>query len=475
MSNKKKLCLILGPLAFLIMFIPFGGLDLKIRLALGMVLWMAVWWVTMPVSPAITAFLPVIINALFSLTDMSSVISSYSAELIFLLAGSDTITMAWEVTGVDKRIAARGLSLVGTSVKRQVAVWFLLATGLSSVLPNTVVAAILCSIAMSMLKFVGEGDVKNSKVAQMILMAIVWGANNGGMITPLGGSMNLITVSYIEKLIGTEFLYTDWVVQLLPFGIVVTVLTLGYLLLMKTDKKTFEGSKDYFTDLFNSFPKLSKAGKISLIVFIAATVLAFTRQLYQAYIPSLKPGYIFLIGGMTMFFLKDDDRKPVVTWEYAEKHMMWGLFFLFAGGNAMGAIVNGSGAAAAFAELIAGINLNNTFPLILIIVVMNVVLSDVINNTACAAVTVPIIIGVAQGLNLPVIPYLWVATVSYNISFTLPTSIRAIPIGYGLDPKYMFWRGLFLSVVVILVTALIGWLFIEFWPGFGVLSNMGVV
>ena len=76
---------------------------------------------------------------------MQSVISCYSAELVFLLAGSDIISMAWEATGVDQRIAARSLALVGTSVKQQILVWFIIATLLSSVLPNTVVAAVMCS------------------------------------------------------------------------------------------------------------------------------------------------------------------------------------------------------------------------------------------------------------------------------------------------------------------------------------------
>ena len=98
------------------------------------------------------------------------------------------------------------------------------------------------------------------------------------------------------------------------------------------------------------------------------------------------------------------------------------------------------------------------------------VLSDIINNTACAAVTIPIVIGIAQGLGLPVIPYLWIATVSYNLSFSLPTSIRAIPIGYGLDPGFMFKKGLVLTAVMIVAVTLIGWLCIRFWPAFGVLT-----
>ncbi|MFR6424352.1 MAG: SLC13 family permease [Oscillospiraceae bacterium] len=73
--------------------------------------------------------------------DMSSITNCYSAELVFLLAGADIITMVWEITGVDKRIAAHSLALVGTSVRQQVVIWFLISTVLSAVLPNTVVAA----------------------------------------------------------------------------------------------------------------------------------------------------------------------------------------------------------------------------------------------------------------------------------------------------------------------------------------------
>lgn len=149
---------------------------------------------------------------------------------------------------------------------------------------------------------------------------------------------------------------------------------------------------------------------------------------------------------------------------------MWGMFFLFAGGTALGALVNGSGAADAFAGLLSSLDIGGDFLPILFIVTMNVVLSDVINNTACAAVTVPIIIGIARGLGKPVVPYLWIATAAYNISYTLPTSIRSIPVGYGLSPGYMFKKGLMLTAVTILAISLLGWLCIRLWPGFGVLS-----
>lgn len=471
MQNKHgKISLLLGPVLFALM-LPLGGLDFRIRVSIGLILWMSVWWVMIPVHPAITAFLPVAVNALFNLVDMSKVISCYSAELIFLLAGSDLITMVWTRTGVDKRIAARALSLVGTSVKQQIMIWFLLATCLSAVLPNTVVAAVLCSIAISMLSYAGEGNVRTSETSSLVLLAIVWGANNGGMLTPLGGAMNLITVSYMEGLLQSELLYSDWVIRILPFGLLTTGVTALSLLFMKCSKRSLDGSKEYFKQLYKELPPLSTAGKLSLAAFAIAALLSFTRQLYQAYLPSLKPGYIFFIFGLLMFLLKSEDGKALLTWKKAESELMWGLFFLFAGGTALGAIVNNSGAAAAFAELISKINFRSEFLLIFIIAALNVVLSDVVNNTSCAAVTIPIVISIAQGLELPVLPYLWIATVSYNISYTLPTSIRAIPIGYGLDPKFMFRRGLLVTAIQIVGISVLGYLLMKLWPTFSTISS----
>ena len=59
-----------------------------------------------------------------------------------------------------------------------------------------------------------------------------------------------------------------------------------------------------------------------------------------------------------------------------------------------------------------------------------------------------------NGLGLNPIPYIYIASVGVNLSYMLPTSIRAIPVGYGLQPKYMFKEGWKITIiVVILMTA----------------------
>lgn len=68
MQEKKKVSLYMGPVMFLLLLaIPIPGLETDVRAAVGTVVWMAVWWVGMPINPAITAFLPVAVNAIFLL------------------------------------------------------------------------------------------------------------------------------------------------------------------------------------------------------------------------------------------------------------------------------------------------------------------------------------------------------------------------------------------------------------------------
>ena len=84
-------------------------------------------------------------------------------------------------------------------MKNQIFIWFLASTVLSIFLPNVVVAAIFCPIAVAMLRSVGEDDVTESRMALPILLAIGWGSCIGGFGSPIGSSANLVAVSYIEK------------------------------------------------------------------------------------------------------------------------------------------------------------------------------------------------------------------------------------------------------------------------------------
>lgn len=91
MGKKRSINLIIGPLLFVLfsVLLPSSVFStFAARSAIGTVAWMAYWWVTGPIDYAVTAFLLIALNALFQMTDMSSVIANYASETILLLLGA---------------------------------------------------------------------------------------------------------------------------------------------------------------------------------------------------------------------------------------------------------------------------------------------------------------------------------------------------------------------------------------------------
>ncbi len=471
MNKKRTINLILGPVLFLAfsfllpeaVFTSFAS-----RAAIGTVAWMAYWWITGPVDYAVTGFLPIVVNAFFQLTDMSAVISNYASETILLLLGASIITVSWEETGLDKRIAARFLGFIGESLRNQIVFWFILAAALSSVLPNAVVCATLTPIAVAMLRYVGEGDIEDSRVGKKLLLTIAYAAGLGGIASPLGGAMNLVTVDYIQQLTGEEYIYMHWVIKFLPIVIVLLVTNILFMLRDVKKEETLGGSREYFQRAYKELAPMSFEEKCSFALFAIATVLAFTRQFYQDLLPGLKPAYAFITCAVIAFLIVNKNGDRVMKWKSAQTKIIWDLLYIFAGGLAVGTLISNTGAAQNIGDAVAAMGLTGGLMTVFVIITVTLLMSDVTSNTATAAVAIPIVISIVQGIGLNPIPWIYIASIGVNLSYMLPTSIRAIPVGYGLPPKYMLKEGWKMTILVIISMTAVAYLLLKFWPAFSV-------
>lgn len=473
MNKKRVLNLLIG----IALFILFSTLlpesvfpTFSSRAAVGTVAWMAYWWVTGPVDYAVTAFLPIAVNAFIQMSDMSLLIANYASETILLLLGASILTVSWETTGLDKRIAAAFLKLVGSDLKMQLIFWFILSALLSAVLPNAVVCATVTPIAVSMLNYIGEGDIRNSKIGSKLLLTIAYATGLGGLASPLGGAMNLVTVDYLQQLTGEEYMYVSWVVRFLPIMIILMVSNILFMLRDVKKGTTLGGTKEYFIEQYNALPKMTFEEKAALLLFVVATILSFTRQFYQVALPGLKPAYVFIICAIISFLITNKDGERLMLWKSVQKKIVWELIYIFAGGLAAGTLIKESGAADAIGAMVSSMNLTGGVVTIFVIITLTLLLSDVTSNTATAAVAIPVVISVIQGIGQNPIPFVYIASVGVNLSYMLPTSIRAIPVGYGLEPKYMLKEGWKMTVLVIILMTITCTLMYNFWPAFSTIK-----
>lgn len=261
-------------------------------------------------------------------------------------------------------------------------------------------------------------------------------------------------------------MYTSWVIRFLPIMLILGISNIIFMLRDVKKGDSLGGTKEYFIEQYKVLPKMGFEEKASLSLFVIATVLSFTRQLYQNILPGLKPAYVFIICAILSFLIRNNEGKRLMVWKSVQTKIVWELIYIFAGGLAAGTLIKGSGAADAIGTMVSYMGLSGGVVTICVILTLTLLLSDVTSNTATAAVAIPVVISIIQGIGENPIPFVYIASVGVNLSYMLPTSIRAIPVGYGLEPKYMFKEGWKITVMVIILMTIVCSLMYYYWSAF---------
>ena len=341
---------------------------------------------------------------------------------------------------------------------------------MSAFLPNTIVAATMIPIVVAMLRFIGIEDLWESKFGTALVIAVAWGTSAGGATTPLGGAPNLLTVEFIQQMVtGREFLFVTWVTRFLPLSLAVMIVTFIFVrVAFKPEIAEVEGTREYFVGELKGLGPMSVQEKWGFFLFFVAALLAFGRPLYVDILPAFSPAYAFLTCGLLCFVIRPRGEN-LMTWEYAQGKMMWGLFYLFAGGTAMGRILSETGTAAYIADVLLPYASGGGFLAVLVFSALTMLMTQITSNTAAVAVTVPITISTFQSLGLNPLPFVYIVTTIGNCGFMLPTSAGgpAVAAGYGINLKTMLVMGFWACLLVLSVVVVLGYLLSVHWPGFG--------
>ena len=236
----------------------------------------------------------------------------------------------------------------------------------------------------------------------------------------------------------------------------------------KPEIKQVEGTREFFVGELRSLGSMSIQEKWGFFLFTVAAVLAFTRPLYANLVPALTPAYAFLICAIVCFVLRPQG-ESLMTWEYAQGKMMWGLFYLFAGGTALGRVLGETGTAAYIAEVLLPYASGGGFVAVVVFAALTLFMTQITNNTAAVAITVPITISTFQSLDLNPLPFVYIVTTVGNCGFMLPTSAGgpAVAAGYGINLKTMAVKGFWACLLSLIAVVAVGYLLSIYWPAFG--------
>ena len=165
----------------------------------------------------------------------------------------------------------------------------------------------------------------------------------------------------MEQLTGHEFMYIQWIGRFVPILFVLFLVNLFFLWHLDMPVKSFRGTREEFRKMYDELGPMRTGEMWCFWIFVLAIVLAFIRPLYAATLPGLKPSYVFLILGMLLFVLRDEENREILTWNFAEKNAMWGIMIMASSGLALGTMIIETGAVAKMAQLLGSLQLSGGF------------------------------------------------------------------------------------------------------------------
>jgi len=458
------------------------------RTTLGMMVWMATWWLTEAVDIEVTALLPIVTFPLLGISPLSKVLPPYAADVIFLFMGGFIIGLAIERWGLDRRIAYFTLRLVGARPSAIIAGFMAVTAFLSMWVSNTACAAMMVPIALSVIDLVlrsrtgtglkEAGGIPQDRVPERnfaigLLLCVAYAASIGGIATIIGSPPNGIAVRYIQQTFSKEVSFFDWLLIGGPFTLI--FLPLCWLMvtrvLFRSDMGEIAGGREHFDDEYRKLGPLSRGEKTVLAVFfVTASLWIFSPLLKAVVIFDVKPfagladAVIAMLAALALFLLPVDRAKGTraMDWDTAVK-LPWGVLMLFGGGLTLAASIEANGVSEFIGNGTRGLAGLHPLLLLLAITTITVFLSELTSNTAQVATMVPVLAAMAPVLGMNPYVLILACTLGASSAYMMPvgTPPNAIVFGTGLvRMPQMMKAGFWLNLLGILVITALSWFFI---------------
>lgn len=471
----KKIGFLTGPIFFLILLLSPISLENPIAIkVIAVAAWMIIWWITEAVSISVTALLPLTLFPLIGITDITSVSKHYANPIVFLFFGGFVIALALEKVQLHKRIALTIIKWTGTNANG-VILGFMLATALMSMwISNTASTVVMLPIAVSVIQLLiddKDGFTKNDQnFALSIMLGIAFAANIGGTATLIGTPPNSVMVGFLESEYNIEIGFMTWMLMGVPFATI--LLIISYFVIVHwfypNHLGQMKASNSVITDELRKLGKLSKAEKTVLIIFLMTAFLWIFRSVINGWFLNLKltDASISMVGAMAMFIIPQSLKNGqfILDWKDT-KELPWGILILFGGGLALASGLKDAGLIDLIGNSIQNLKGVHLLLIMSILIAVMLFMTELMSNVALVTIFVPVVAGIALGLDIPMLHLIIPVTLASSCAFMLPmaTPPNAIVFASGHIKVYEMARvGVVLNCIAVILLIGLGYIIVPF-------------
>ena len=436
------------------------GLTKEGRMALGLFLLAAVWWVSEALPIGVTAITIGVLQALFQIRNARTAFTDFMDPAVWFIISSVVIGMVFAKTGLTNRMAYRMLTIVGERTSRIYLGAFVMTAMMTLVMAQTAVAAAVFPLLMTIYALYEE-DSRPTRFGKGLFIGMAFTAGAGSIITLLGAARGVVAVGFYSQLVGREIDFFELTYYMFPIGALMVVLLWIYVVLVfKPEQKVIPGLRDRAKRLHARLGPMKR----DEIIGLSITLLAVGTMSLRSFTPGLAflDKSAILAGSTVLFFvfriLRRDDLEA----------LPWNIVLLFGGAMSLGLCLWQTGAAEWLAiSWLSHLDGSETLTFIIGLGIFVMLVTNIIMNVAAIAVSLPVALVMAPylGVSPEVILYVSLTTAGMPFLFLVGAAPNAIAYqSRQFTAGEFFMAGVPASLVVIGVT----WLFVaKIWPLMG--------
>ncbi len=430
---KKILPAILAIGCSLLAYFFVPELDDTSRKVLSVFIFAIFFW-ALEIIPLYATSLVIVVLLTFLLTNLDDpksmplFFTQFANPVIMLFLGGLVMAAAANKHGVDQFLMEKLLVKLGNRSSTLLTGFLCCSAFFSMWMSNTAAVAMMLTLSKPILDVLRPND----PLKKGMVIAIAFGANIGGIGTPIGTPPNAIAIGILREY-GLNIDFLSWIIMALPLVILLLIIAVAIILfLFPPQEKTVSG-------IIPQKIRLTRQGLYVMLIAAAMILLWLTQPLHHI------PESLIALSGVSAFALTQ------LISVHELRTIPWDILVLMWGGLALGEAIQMSN----LVDTIATFQGLNILTLTLIFSLTAFLLTSFISNTATANLLLPIAVSL-DPLHQSFLPISTALACSFSFTFPISTPPNAMAYATGLITiKDMFKAG-FLIGLIGLVLMLIG-------------------
>ena len=445
-----------------VVLIPIGGLAMPAKIALGMLAFAVIMWVTEAVTYPVSAVMIVGLIAIMltfapdpetgeavgASQGLSTAMSGFSSSAVALVAAALALATAMQATGLHRRLALYVLKLAGEKVSNIVIGAIVISIILAFFVPSaTARAGAVVPILMGMVAAFGLE--KESKLAALLVITATQAVSIWNVGIKTAAAQNLVAVGFIEDQLGQTVSWGQWFLWAAPWSVLMSV-ALYFIMrwAIKPETDAIVGGRELVEKQLADMGPMTGAEKRLTAVAVALLLFWATEGLLHP----ISSATITIVAVGIML----TPRIGVMDWKYAQEHINWGTLVVFAAGISLGKFLLDTGAASWLSESTFGAIGLASMPIlaaIALVSLFNILIHlGFASATSLASALIPVFIALAATLDAPNggIGFVIIQQFVICFGFLLPVSAPQNMLAYGtgaFTSKQFLRTGIPLTVV----------------------------